>query len=314
MSKAVAVAWLTVLAAGCLDRSDPCARDPMAVDPDGTVRGYVIDRIDLPGNSAEAHTYGLDIDYWYEGAADNQLGQVLGAIAEYAGYDLDVEANALIDAGAILHLFELRATSLTDADGVGLRIGQAIDADGDPTDNFSGDEPLGFDPGRSQGDVSGTIINGYLDLRVGTAPVAVTFPGLDAPYFLPLIEARVAAELVTETEIRGVIGGGIPQEVIDTSLLPILHDGLTRIIARDCPAGTCESGSFGDALLRVFDVDHDGTMTLAELRDSSLTQSLLAPDLDLRRDDGEPQDACADSRDADALSVGLGFHAVRARL
>jgi hypothetical protein len=51
-------------------------------------------------------------------------------------------------------------------------------------------------------------------------------------------------------------------------------------------------------------------ITSEELRENSLTQAVLAPDLDLVNANGRPgQDGVKD-----ALSVGLGFEAVRARL
>jgi hypothetical protein len=271
------------------------------IDPRGDQRRYVVDVVDLAqGSYADAQASGLDLDSYADGSVDNQLGLVAGLIGLYGDYDLDVEAKALIDAGAILHLLDIQATSLADANGAAVRVFHGVDFDGDPSDNFSGFEPFGIDLGRGDGLATGTIRNGWMRAGPGTAPIAVTFPGLDEPFILPLEGVRIAAT-ITADEIEGILGGAIRTDAIETSVVPTLHAGLLRIVARDCGDGSCESGSFGAALISLFDADGDGAISLAEFRDDELTRGLLAPDVDLDCDDG-----------SDSLSVGMRFHAVRA--
>ena len=301
--------------AGCDDNTPSCSRDPTPIDPDGTSHGFVVSSINLPDEGDEQSSFALDIDQDLgEGdTPENQLGAVLFAIARNGQYDLDRETNLLIEAGAILHLLDVRATDLEDADGVGLRIAHGIDLDGDPADNFTGSESFGIDASRGEGLVTGSIHDRHLEARLGTAPIAVTLPGLDQPLIVPLIAARFDAWLTPDGELVGRFGGGIPVEYINTTLLPLFHEGLSRSIERDCPGGTCEPGSFGELLLELFDQDGDGTMTLEELRQDPLTEALLAPDMDLRDESRIYAPSCRDRDDVyDALSIGAGFRAVPA--
>lgn len=324
MSKAVlAVACASSLAgsAGCLiegSNAENCSREPTPVNPDGALTGWVVDRLDLPSNYDETQRLGLDIDYWFDDdidpAVDNQLGTVTSIFAGTLGYDVDAEANAMIASGALLHLLELQTTSTTNARGAGMRVGLGLDLDTDATDNFSGSEPLEFDPAHGSGLVTGDIVDGQFHFFMGETRIGVAFPGMDEPFILPLIETQVAGT-ITPTEITGRLGGGVPAEFIDQTMLPVILEGLDRVIARDCPDGTCVPDSSGDLVLHFLDANADGTLTLAELRDAPLVQNLLTPDLDTRNDvTGEPLGNCAGVNDPDALSLGLGFHAVRAQI
>jgi hypothetical protein len=293
------------------DGGDDCALGREPIDPDGTLTRYAVDTLDLPGSSEEVTALALNIDG--EGPTDNRLGQITSLIAQF-DYDLDAEAKMLIDAGALLHLFEAQATSLVEANGVRMRIGLGMDLDADPTDNFSGDEPLAYDPNLGFGDVTGTIFNGQLDLRLGNARIGVALPGIPDPFVFPLIRAQ-AVGTISATGLEGRIGGGIPVEFVDSTLVPVLYEGLLNVIDRDCPGGVCEPGSSGQLLIDVFDANDDGTMSVTEFRDSSITQSLLQPDLDvLIAGTGELRGPCDAEDGNDALSVGIGFHAVRARI
>jgi hypothetical protein len=287
------------------------------VNPDGALTGWVVDRLDLPSDSSEVQALGLDVDYWFSAddtpTVDNQLGVVTSIFAGTLGYDVDAEANAMIASGALLHLFELQATSTTSARGAGMRIGLGLDLDTDATDNFTGGEPLAFDPAHGSGQVTGDIIDGQFRFVMGETRIGVAFPGMDEPFVLPLLETQVAGT-ITPTEITGRLGGGVPAEFIDQTMLPVILEGLNRVIARDCPDGTCVPDTSGDLILRYMDPDDDGVLTLAELRADPLVQSILTPDLDTRDAAGQPVDNCATSADADALSLGVGFHAVRAQI
>jgi len=75
-----------------------------------------------------------------------------------------------------------------------------------------------------------------------------------------------------------------------------------------CPSA-CTPGSSAALVESLFDADHDGTITVEEVRESPVIQQLLAPDLDLL-------DAAGAFRpDADgvreSLSVGVGFSCVK---
>ena len=286
------------------------ACDDRPSEPEGLHHGYVVSAINLPTTSMEARTIGLDIDG--DGRLDNQLGSVVAALGMFGNYNFDAETNALVQSGAILHLIDVQATGLDQAENVGLTVLHGIDSDGDASDNFNGLESFQRDPSRGEGLTTGAITEYHLETECGTAPIAVTLPGLDGAVVLPLVGARFDAWTTVDGQLEGKFGGGIPREHVQNTLLPLVHDGLSRAIARDCPDGVCVPESWGAELLVAFDANDDGTMTLDELRGNSLVQSLFSPDLDLYdRDRGYA--GCGDEDgDDDALSIGAGFHAVRA--
>jgi hypothetical protein len=60
----------------------------------------------------------------------------------------------------------------------------------------------------------------------------------------------------------------------------------------------------------LFDTNDDLVISADELRDNSLMQSLLAPDLDLFKGNGKP----GQNGKPDSLSLGIAFDAVHAHL
>lgn len=298
--------------AACGDEPDPCdAPVRTAVDLAGDRHHFVVDVIDVPSSQSEAEMLALDLDRDEWDRPDNKLGSVLGILGSFGDQDLDGEVAELMAAGEMLHLIEVQATSLEGADGVGVVIRHGVDLDGDPDDDFSGEETFAVDDSVTPGVLTGRIVDGIVSVEMGTAPIAVTFPGLEEPFLLRLVGARLEAQ-VTESGLSGRIAGGLPVEEIDGTLIPAMTEGLGRIVARDCPEGSCEPESFGELLLLQFDEDADGTIAEAELASASLTRSLLEPDLDLFDATGDYVPSCDGAKDV--LSVGIGFRAVPARL
>jgi hypothetical protein len=286
---------------------DTCHPNVPTIDPDATPVYYVVNTTTIPKTAAEANELGLDIDGDDQARPDNNLGQVLSIFS--SDYDLDAEQQALIDSGAIIHLLELRAASLTTATRVGMTLMHGRDTDGDPSDNLTGNESFAIDTSRGQGTMYGCITSGTVDVRRGTIPLAITFPGLDQPFIVELVGTRIDAR-VTATSLDGRIGGGIHEDELDQSVIPALAEGLNRIVDRDCDGSVC-SGT-GGAIVDLFDTNDDLDISIEELRNSALVGALLAPDLDLFDSNGNY--APLTDGVEDSLSVGLGFTAVGASL
>jgi hypothetical protein len=274
--------------------------EPMPVDPEGTTTVWVVDGVELPSTYEQARALALDVDCDEGEYAENALGQVMAAIYSIENSDLNDEVQAMVDQGKLLHILQVRATSLRDAGGVGVTLRHGLDTDGDPTDNFDGGESFAIDSGRGRGTVSGYIMDGALTAFGEQLPVGITLPTMDEPLIIPLEAAHMDGTIDGQV-MQGRIGGAIPDQAVDLVLIPFIHQALLHAVDRDCPQGVCEEGSFGELLLEVFDADGDGAISLAELRDDDLTQALLVPDVDLD-DDGTN----------DALSFALGYHAVPA--
>lgn len=252
------------------------------VDPRGQVLDYAIDGIHFPRTSEEASDLAADLD---GSGRHNVLGSLLTLFA--TRYDLDAAVRDLIARGEIMHLIELRATSLDDAEGVGVT-----------TSNGRVD---------GLGHFAGQIVDGHLHAELGTMPLSLTFPGLGRVFVLPLVGATLDAD-VTESGLRGKLSGGVPRAAID-ALTAAFHEGMSRIVADECQP-TCAKGSLGKILLDVFDANKDGALSLEEVRTNALTVGLLWPDLDLFRGT-TLMPGCEGVSGNDALSVGVAFTATR---
>lgn len=314
-----ALAALAIATTGCGvyfgdDDDDPdptqntCHPNNPTIDPGAVADHYIIDTIDIPSTSSEAVELGLDLDGDDQGRVDNAIGQILSVFSSQGGgYDLDAEQKALIDSGDILHLLEVRATSLTTALRVGVTLMHGLDTDGDPSDNLDGSESFAIDAAKGQGTMYGCVQTGQLDVRRGTVPIAITFPGLGEPFIVDAVAARIEAT-VNATSMSGKLAGAVTEQDVDQKVLPVLAEGLNRVIARDCTDCVCDG--FGEIVVDLFDDDDDCQVSDEELRNDSLIGALFAPDLDLFDSAGNyapNQDGVEDS-----LSIGVGFTAVGA--
>ncbi len=310
---------LATLGACSLEADPPPPPDRMAgcfapaeVNPAGEVSHWVVDSVHLPITTNEIYQQSLNVDCDPQGRPDNGLATLLSTV--YGGLepsDFNDETGAMIADGRLLHLVSIQATSPVDSTGAGFTLRHGIDTDGDPSDNFDGDEPFEVDGGRGGGTAAGFVRDGRLRAQGAELPVGVTLPSLDEVVVLPLVGARVEV-IVTGDRLEGRIAGAIPEEAVDLVLIPVIHKALLRAIERDCPEGICESSSFGEVLLEVFDEDRDGAMELDEFRNHDLVQALLASDVDLQDENGDLNPRSDGI--VDGLSLGVTFTAVPARL
>jgi hypothetical protein len=124
------------------------------------------------------------------------------------------------------------------------------------------------------------------------------------PATLNLIGARVKLVPTATTIMDGVLGGGVTTAERDAKIYPRIRDGANEAIMRDCtmltapPNCGCTPGSTGKSMTNLFDTaPKDCVVSLDEIKNNTLLQSLFAPDIML---EGQP-----------AL-VGIGFTAVHA--
>ena len=308
----IAVLFATVLAAGCAQEDD-CgpACEPVDVDPFGVQHRYVVDSIDLPDSPNEAQAFGMVLDGNERGRPNNALGQILSTLYSASDVELDDPVRSAINDGRILHLLEVQATALDTAAGVGAQLFLGVDRDGYADDNFSGSESFAIEAGHFSQPLAGDVVDGRLTVDLGTLPLRIMLPYVDTPLTLQLEAARIEADVISATEIRGSLGGVLVEEDIEEVLLPVIQRSLQAIVALDCVSGVCTADSHGEILLALFDEDEDGEIASFELADNSLLGALLAADVDMFDADGNIRPGC-DGAD-DALSFGVGFTATPAR-
>jgi hypothetical protein len=284
-------------------------------DDDGvTIEGehhtYVIDSVAVPTTAEQATSLGRDLDG--DGTIDNQLGNILSALAETAGGDLDIQAaiDTSIDDGSILLLADIQSTALDNAANAGFAIylGETATPDPctDPEDpttcrqHLQGDGTFTLD-GSTQGRVGGNIVGGRFSNSVpGELAIAISFQG--AAVNLNLIQARAEVNGIAAGEFGdSILAGAVPDEDIQGEVIPAVAEQVASIIAEDCgqPKGVgdcmCLAGETGETLLGIFDDNMDCQVPLEEFRADTLITTLLRPDVDTDGDE-EP----------DALSVGVG--------
>ena len=295
--------------------------------PEGPHYGYVANRLFVPTTNQQARDYGLDLNN--DKAVDNQLGMVLGTLASQ-GFDVQGAIDKAIAEASIIILADFQTTSFSSAGGAGLAI--KLGATPMPAACNSGEEYLcknaqnqecdtgtagctcsgcgrhltngtftiGSDPNAA---VAGKISSGVFTGGPGSIQLKIAL-GSPQGITLDLIGARAKATGMSETMMESVIiAGALSKDDLDNKVIPAIHMQIVPIIMENCPMPNaancgCDSGT-GRTILNLFDTMPKNCMvTVEEIKNNSLIQSLLAPDVKI---DG-----------VDALSLGLKASAVKA--
>ena len=282
---------------------------------EGDPHTYVVDSVSIPLDADEAEELGFDIDG--DGTVDNQLGNILSALIQAGGGDLDLQGSITesVDSGEILLLANIEATSLASAANVGFSL--YLGENPSPAPCTNPDDPLTcrqhldgtgtFDVSAdtpSDVTVGGNIVGGRFTGGPGDLALQIAFG--DTAINLEMIEARAEINGITETGFdQSKVGGAVPDAVIQGEVLPAVSTAVNDIMTEDCPAPRtpptcgCADGSTGETLMGIFDENGDCDVPEQEVRENSLIVTLLRPDVDTDGD-GTP----------DALSVGVGATAV----
>ncbi|MDB4957862.1 MAG: hypothetical protein JWO36_5431 [Myxococcales bacterium] len=280
--------------------------------PTGTHHHYVIDRQNVPANNTQARMYGLDLNG--DQTVDNQLGMVLATFSGM-GFNTQTSATTSVDTGRTILLADLQATDLTTATHAGFTIyfgqnPQPAPCTG-PSDTVCRHHLTGtgtFDVAASPHDAAlrGDLVNGTFTAGPGHLSIQLAMFAASSPVRIDLIGARVRLTNITGTSIgTGVLAGAVTQSDLNTKIIPALQQSMVPVIARDCtmlaspPACGCANGSQGENLLGLLDTSpKDCAVTVSEIQNNALFQSLLAPDVTI---DGQM-----------ALSLGIGITATGA--
>jgi hypothetical protein len=299
--------------------------------PDKQQHTFVMDSLIVPATAAEAvSTYGLDIDGKENDAdrgVDNQLGRSFVSLADMA--DIGAAVKAGVDNGSIIMLVDVRTPDLaTNARvEVGIYLGAnpvpaACENDQDQVCRRHLDGSASFElaPDAPTDTVlTGSLASGGFTMSAEDAPgrVAIPFPALDGgePVVVEMVGARISIQTVSETGLTsGILGGAIPADDFENTVLPSFHQGLAAQVAADCTGTSptcCTPDSGGEGILDFFDPGSaDCMVSFEEFRGNFFLSFLLNPDVDLFDAEGNynPNSDGAN----DSLSLGLGFSAVTA--
>ncbi|MDF3066854.1 MAG: hypothetical protein K0R38_2455 [Polyangiaceae bacterium] len=277
--------------------------------PEGEHYGFVIDTMMIPTNNNQARELAFDLNG--DGVPDNQLGAVFGTLAVMG---LETGTEELVESGVVILLVDLQTTSFSRAAAAGFNTFYGTNPvpdpcvdDGDCGRHLDGTGSFDLTDDELEGEPCiGPIEDGVFSGTGGALPVRIAYSG--QPLDLTLSEAHVELTGLSEDGFTtGRIGGLLTVARIDTQLVPGMHAAVAASIAADCtgaspsPACGCVEGSTGSTNLNLYDMDDDCEVSLEEVKENTLTASLLAPDVYL---DGDGT--------ADGLSVGFGVTGKRA--
>jgi hypothetical protein len=266
--------------------------------------GYVTTELRVPTTNNEADAFARDFDG--DGNRDNALGGFFATTAAFGVFDEQSFLDDAIAGGRILMLHSLRTPSFKKTKKAKWQVLYAL-----PTDSpdFSGSGTYQVATAPRSATLKAKIKKGHVKTGIGTIPVRLDVG--NGVFDLTLEDGRIFATCNKFSCSDGRITGAVTTQQINAILIPELLERINPIIARDCPGSTpesCMDSSQGKSFQQFFDLNDDMTVTDVELRQNEF--DLFAPDLDLVKANGRPgQDG-----EPDALSLGLGFSTVKARL
>jgi hypothetical protein len=303
---------LTVVACGGGD-------DGGTIIPEGEHYQYVASKAYVPTNNNQARDYGLDLDG--DKIVDNQLGMVLGTLAGM-GFDIQGTIDEAVAEGSIILLADFQTKDFTNTTAAGMQIllgdnpmPQPCTDPQNPTldtcsKHLTGTGSFSIAAGSPMNAaVTGKIVNGTFTGGPGRISLQIAL-GTTESIQLDLIGARAKASGITADAISSIsLAGALPEEDLNTTVIPAIQQQLVPAIAEDCtmltapPGCGCAASSTGATILELFDGGLPGStkdcmVSVDEIKGNSLIQSLLAPDVDI---DGVP-----------ALSLGIKIEAKKA--
>jgi hypothetical protein len=303
------------------------------VIPEGEHYQYVSSKAFVPTNNNQAREFGLDIGSSsgkLDKTVDNQLGMVLGTLATM-GFDVQGTINEAVAEGSIILLVDFQTPDPTfmnsSASGLSILLGDTpmpAACNAGETHCNTATPPVCMGCGRhltgtgaftikagspNNAAVGGKIINGTFTGGPGNISLQIALGGTDAIQ-LDLIGARAKASGITTDGITSVIlAGALTEADLNAKVIPAIASQIAPVIAEDCnmlsapPACGCTAGSTGKTVLDLFDGGVPGSakdcaVSVEEIKQNSLIQSLLAPDVTI---DGQK-----------ALSLGIKVEAKKA--
>jgi hypothetical protein len=306
-------------ACGGGNSSTPDAPPDMFVELDAPMDGlmthrFVVASMNVPTNNNQAREFGLDLNN--DATVDNQLGMVLGTLAGQ-GLDTQTSVTSSIDRGTILLLPELR-TDMLGQSTLPATFTMFKGADPNPPPcasagdttcrkHLAGTASFRVAPDSAHdAPLIGAIVGGVFTGGPGRLQLITNMLG-PTPIAFDLIGARVKLTMLADGTIgSGIVAGGVKQTDLDAKVYPQLQMSSMAAVAKDCPPPNtppgcgCAAGTTVKTFLDLFDTTPKNcAITVEEIKNNSLIQSLFAPDVTI---DGQQ-----------AISIGVKISGTRAK-
>jgi len=275
---------------------------------------YVVNAIVVPQTVTQAGAFGFNLDGDSQNRVDNAFGQFLVTLSQQ-GIDVQSAVNLATTGGHSVELGSLGADDLVAANPATWRFFVGAPTSGPP--NLSGGGMFTVaQNGAMMGTLDGSIAGGHLTAQVPAGsmariPIKLGLVAGQAPIEFDLVGGHVAADVTANDCSNGRVGGGIAMADLANLVLPAWATAMNASITSACRTGAA-TGDYSNcdsnerSYLQMFDTaPMDGNISLAEVRNNSLVQTLLAPDVDLLDVAGGYNPTPGGT--PDSISFGVGF-------
>ncbi|MDO9301705.1 MAG: hypothetical protein Q7T89_09990 [Anaerolineales bacterium] len=261
---------------------------------------FVTNKLLMPITQEQTQAFALNVDGDPQQQPDNKFGEMLTLLTSAApGLELQLTLDQAVDTGQLVSLHMVKADDALNDTSVSWSIFQGQKNQSAPS--FDGSDKFTFDSAAPVNlPIVGSLANGHFTGGPGAAHIQMFLTGqlID----VDLIGVHLEADLSAKGCANGKLGGGVTVDEFRGKLLPAIAGGLNQIIKAD--------NAMASTLLKTFDSDQNGTITIEELENHPLLMIVISPDLDLLDASGKfnpNQDGVKDS-----YSLGLGFTCVPA--
>ena len=261
---------------------------------------FVTNKLLMPITQEQTQAFALNVDGDPQQQPDNKFGEMLTLLTSAVpGLELQLTLDQAVDTGQLVSLHMVKADDALNDTSVSWSIFQGEKNQSAPS--FDGSDKFTFDSAAPVNlPIVGSLTNGHFTGGPGAAHIQMLLTGqlID----VDLIGVHLEADLSAKGCANGKLGGGVTVDEFRGKLLPAIAGGLNQIIKAD--------NAMASTLLKTFDSDQNGTITIEELENHPLLMIVISPDLDLLDASGKfnpNQDGVKDS-----YSLGLGFTCVPA--
>jgi hypothetical protein len=282
-------------------QTQPAPTQTAVVQPaTGIQYTYVTNSLMIPTTQTQTGLFALNVDGDAQGQPDNKFGDLLTLLTSAAqGIELQASLDQAVTTGQLVSLHVVKADDLLNDPSVSWSLFLGKKTGSPPF--FDGSDKFTLESAAStDSPIVGSLAHGHFTGGPGIAQARIFL--LNQMVEVDLIGVRLEADLSAGGCANGKLGGGVTAEEFRGKLLPAIADGLNQISMADKDAE--------NALLKIFDSDHNGTITTREIESNPLLLIAISPDLDLLDASGQfhpNQDGVKDS-----YSIGLGFTCVPA--
>jgi hypothetical protein len=293
----------------------------------GAEAKFVTNALTVPQQRAD---YAMDING--DGKPDNQLGNIIGALAAQ-GLNTQDGVTQAVTSGGVAVLIDETGADLTNNDCAQALISAAKMPAAPP--KYDGSDSFTIDTSLGGGTFKGKITSGTFN---SNSPITATVP-TELTVLLPLVAGSDPVKLavtgahVTFTKsgdgiMKGQLNGAIKSTSVQTDVIPSVAKLLSDKVAADPTTSTnmqilsiFDTGGEADTTGKCSGVclNSDGTCAVAgdkkisncEVSTNSIIKNVLAPDVQMFAADGSYKPN-KDNTMKDSLSLGLAFTAVKA--